>query len=289
MSLVTIDRERCKKDGLCVRICQKVFSQEAKDSVPRVAHEGSCNSCGHCVLVCPSGAIHQVDSPPENVHPVRTDLMPSYEQVREMIVTRRSIRTFQERPVEKEIIEKVIDAARFAPSLKNTQTTQFTVVQDKPLLHAIASTTAEWLGKVAKRLKNPLWRKLYMLRGETDIEQVLQWINQLDLMAEKMRRNVDLVLFGAPLLLLFHADETMRSADVNATLALHNATMLASSLGLGSFYTGYVVTACSHDRTIPRLIELPKKQRVYGGLALGYPAIKFSRWIDRKPAQVKWM
>ena len=108
-------------------------------------------------------------------------------------------------------------------------------------------------------------------------------------MAEKMRRNVDLVLFGAPLLLLFHADETMRSADVNATLALHNATMLASSLGLGSFYTGYVVTACSHDSTIPRLVELPRKQRVYGGLALGYPAIQFSRWIDRRPAQIRWL
>jgi nitroreductase len=108
-------------------------------------------------------------------------------------------------------------------------------------------------------------------------------------MAEKMRQNVDFVLFEAPVLLFFHADKTMRSADVNATLALHNATMVASSLGLGSFYTGYVVTACSHDRAIPRLIELPRKQRVYGGLALGYPAIQFSRWIDRRPAQVRWL
>ena len=289
MSLVTIDPERCKKDGLCVRICQKVFSQEAEGSVPVVAHAASCNSCGHCVLVCPSGAIRQIDCPSEIIHPVRADLMPSYEQVREMIVARRSIRTFQERPVEKEIIEKVIDGARFAPSLKNTQSTRFTVVQDKTLLHAIASSTAGWLGKVAKRLKNPLWRKLYTLRGERDVKQVQQWIEQLDLMAEKMNQNIDLVLFGAPLLMLFHADETMRSADVNATLALHNATMLASSLGLGSFYTGYVVTACSHDRAVPRLVDLPRKQKVYGGLALGYPGIRFSRWIDRRPAQIRWL
>ena len=289
MSLVTIDPERCKKDGLCARICQKVFSQEAEGSIPAVAHAASCNSCGHCVLVCPSGAIRQIDCPPEMVHPVRADLIPSYEQVRELIVARRSIRTFQERAVEKEIIEKVIDGARFAPSLKNTQSTRFTVVQDKTLLHAIASSTAEWLGKVANRLKNPLWRKLYTLRGEKDVKQALRWIEQLDLMAEKMSQNIDLVLFGAPLLVLFHADETMRSADVNATLALHNAMMLASSLGLGSFYTGYVVTACSHDRAVPRLLDLPRKQKVYGGLALGYPAIQFSRWIDRRPAQVRWL
>ena len=289
MPLVTIDRERCDKDGLCARICQKVFSQEAKGTIPSVAHEGSCNSCGHCVLVCPAGAISQADSPSEKVHSVRVDLLPSYDQMRELIVSRRSIRTFQERPVEKEIIQKVIDGARFAPSLKNSQSTRFTVIQDKALLHAIAASTASWLGKVAHRLKNPLWRKLYTLRGERDVKQIMRWVEQLDAMAKKMTKKVDLVLFDAPLLLLFHADETMRSADVNATLALQNATMIASCLGLGSFYTGYVVTACGHDRSIPRLIELPKGQRVYGGLALGYPAIRFSRWIDRNPAQVRWM
>lgn len=289
MSPVTIDPERCKKDGLCVRICQKVFSQEADGSIPVVAHAASCNSCGHCVLVCPSGAIRQIDCPSEIIHPVRADLMPSYEQVREMIVARRSIRTFQERTVEKEIIEKIIDGARFAPSAKNAQSTQFTVVQDKSLLHAIASSTAEWLHKIARRLRNPLWRKLYLLSGERDVEEITRWISQFERIAERMRKDIDLVLFEAPVLLLFHADKTIRLADVNATLALHNAMMLASSLGLGSFYTGYVVTACSHDRAVPRLVDLPRKQKVYGGLALGYPAIQFSRWIDRRPAQIKWL
>jgi len=289
MPLVTIDRERCNKDGLCARICQKVFAQETKGSIPSVAHEGSCNSCGHCVLVCPAGAVSQVDSPLENVHPTKADLLPSYDQVRELIVSRRSIRTFQEKPVEKESILKIIDGARFAPSLKNSQSTRFTVIQDRVLLNAIAASTAAWLGKVARRLKNPLWRKLYTLRGEKDVKQVMRWIEQLAVMAEKMDKNIDLVLFGAPLLLLFHADKTLRSADVNATLALHNATMIASSLGLGSFYTGYVMTALNHDRSIPRLIDLPRGQRVYGGLAVGYPSIRFSRWIDRKPPQIRWM
>jgi len=288
MPLVAIDPERCKRDGLCQRICQKVFSLEAEGGIPSVAHEESCNSCGHCVLVCPSGAVSQAHSPPEKIHEVRTDLLPSYEQVREMIVSRRSIRTFQERTVPRDIVEKVIEGARFAPSLKNSQSTRYIVIQDKTLLRAIASHTAQWLGKVAKRLKNPFWRKLYMLRGTKDIEQVRQWISQLDVMASKMRQGTDLVLFGAPLLLLFHADQTMRSADVNATLALHNATLVASSLGLGGFYTGYIVTACAHEPLLPRLVELPKGHSIYGGLALGYPAIRFKRWIDRECAQVTW-
>lgn len=289
MSIVVIDPERCRKDGLCASICQKVLSWEGKGSVPEVAHVGSCNSCGHCVLICPSGAIRQIDCPPEGIHPVQPNLMPSYEQVREMIVSRRSTRTFKKRPVEKEIVEKVIDGARFAPSAKNSQSTGFIVVQDKTLLSAIASSTAEWLGKAAKKLKNPVWRKLYLMRESQDAEAVARWVGQFELILEKMRRDIDLVLFEAPALLLFHADSTIRFANENANLALQNATFVASSLGLGNFYTGYVVLACNNDKTIPKLLELPGKHKIYAGLALGYPEITFSRWIDRNPANITWM
>jgi nitroreductase/NAD-dependent dihydropyrimidine dehydrogenase PreA subunit len=290
MPLVTIDPGRCRKDGLCVRICQKVFSQKTKDSVPEIVHEGSCNSCGHCVLICPSGAINQRDCSPEMTHPVQSDLLPSYEQVRELIISRRSTRVFQEKPLERDVIEKVIDGARFAPSTKNTQSTQFIVVCDKSLLRAISQTTAEWLGKIAGRLKNSVWRKLYLITGATkDEDEVKRWIVQFEDIAERMRENKDLVLHGAPALILFHADKRVRFANENANLAVQNATLIACSLGLGSFYTGYVLSACSHDRSMAKLLPLPDKHEVYGGLGLGYPGVHFSRWIERNPAKVTWL
>jgi nitroreductase/NAD-dependent dihydropyrimidine dehydrogenase PreA subunit len=290
MSLVTIDPELCRKDGLCVRVCQKVFSQKTKDSVPEVVHEESCNSCGHCVLICPSGAIRQRNCPPESIHRVQGGLIPSYEQVREMIVSRRSTRTFYERTVERDVIEKVIDGARFAPSTKNTQSTQFIVVRDRDLLRAIAQTTAEWLGKIAGRLKNPAWRKFYLLLGATKDEgEVKRWVIQFDDIAERMRGNIDLVLYHAPALILFHADKRIRFANENANLAVQNSTLTACSLGLGSFYTGYVVLAFNRDRTMAKLLPLPEKHRVYGGLALGYPGVRFSQWIERNPAKITWL
>jgi nitroreductase/NAD-dependent dihydropyrimidine dehydrogenase PreA subunit len=288
MSRVTIDPEKCRRDGLCISICEKVFSRTDKGSVPQAAREGACNSCGHCVLICPSGAIHQADCPSENVHPVTNELLPSYDQVREMIITRRSTRTFQGRPVGRETIEAVIEGARFAPSAKNSQSTRYLVVQDGSLLRAIASSAAEWLGKVAGRLKNPVWRALYMLAGEADGEEIKRYIEQFDHTARSMHEGRDMILFGAPALLLFYADKADRFGNVNANLALQNATMIASSLGLGSFYTGYVVTACGYEKKIPRLLGLSKRYKIYGGLALGYPKIRFAKWIDRNPAEITW-
>ena len=286
--LVTIDPELCRKDGLCVRVCRKVFSQERDGSAPVAAHEEFCNSCGHCVLVCPSGAIRLAGCTPEMVHPVESNLIPAYEQVREMVVSRRSTRSFSPRAVEREIIEKVIDGGRFAPSAKNTQSTRFIVVREKSLLTALAKETAQWLGKAALRLRNPLWRKLYLLRGARDAEEITRYIGQFEFIAASMREGRDLILFEAPVLLLFHADRAIRFAEANANLALQNATYIARSLGLGSFYTGYFVTACGHHKAIRQLIELPPGHRVYAGLALGYPLVEFSRWIDRNPPIVTW-
>ncbi len=288
MVAVAIDPEKCRKDGLCVGICEKVFSQDEKGAVPVVAREGACNACGHCVLICPSGAVRVTSCPPGATHPIRNDLMPSYDQVREMIVARRSTRTFEDRPVEREIIERIIEGGRFAPTAKNSQSTKYLVIQDPALLRSIASRTAEWLGKMGERLKNPLWRMLYRLAGEGDAGAIAQYIEQFDHTARSMREGKDLILFKAPALLLFYADKADRFGNVNANLALQNATMIAVSLGLGSFYTGYVVTGCGYEKTIFRLLDLPRRYKIYAGLALGYPTIRFTKWIDRNPAEIAW-
>ncbi len=288
MSIITIDPARCIKDGLCVRICEKVFAQDTPGSLPVVAREENCNSCGHCVLLCPSGAITHADCPPEKLHRVRAEILPPYEAVREMVVARRSIRTFQKRTVERDLIEKVLEGARFAPSAKNTQSTQFMVIQNKEILREIASATAKWLGKVARQLRNPVLRRLYLLRGEKSVDEVTRWIKQFEFIAERMKKGRDPILFGAPVLLLFHAHQATSFAEANANLAVQNAMVIASSLGLGTFYTGYIVAASGRDKTVRRLLGLIKNHSIYGGLALGYPEITFSKWIDRNPAMITW-
>lgn len=288
MAVITIDPKKCRKDGLCAVVCQKVFVRETAGDTPKVARPELCHSCGHCVLICPAGAIRHEEHPPGLVHEVRTHVLPSYDQVLEMMRTRRSTRTFFDRQVEKEVIEKVIDAARYAPSAKNSQSTRYMVIQDRDLLRAISLTTAEWLGRVARQLRNPAARAFYRLKGEGDVEEISRWITQFDLILQKTREGRDMVLFGAPALILFHADRFVRLADVNANLALQNATLAASSLGLGSFYTGYVLLACTRERRVSKLLGLPKGHRVYGGLALGYPAVVFSRWVERLQPVIAW-
>jgi nitroreductase/NAD-dependent dihydropyrimidine dehydrogenase PreA subunit len=286
---IRIDDAVCIKDGLCTRICPKVFTQEREDAVPVVARPEFCNGCGHCLLICPADAIHHGTIPPERIRPLPEDTLPSFSQIEAMLRTRRSIRNFSRQPVAKDLVEKVIDCARFAPSAKNTQSTHFTVVEDPGILKEVASRTAQWLGRSAAKLRNPIVRKIFILRGLTTGEEIERWIGQFELTARNMTKGIDTILYNAPVLILFHAGKHIRFAEANANLAEHNAALAAHALGLGSFYTGYVVSACMRSREIPDLLRIPRGNKVFAGMTLGHVGIGFSRWIERDPARVDWI
>lgn len=56
----------------------------------------------------------------------------------EALKTRCSIRSYEDRPVPRELIEQVIDTARFAPSGRDTQPWEFVVVTDAAARKRIA-------------------------------------------------------------------------------------------------------------------------------------------------------
>ncbi|MEM2897025.1 MAG: nitroreductase family protein [Candidatus Bathyarchaeia archaeon] len=58
----------------------------------------------------------------------------------EAIKKRRSIRNYKPDPIPDEFIEKVIDAARWAPSAHNAQPWEFIIIKDKELLRRLSKT-----------------------------------------------------------------------------------------------------------------------------------------------------
>lgn len=60
------------------------------------------------------------------------------EQVMELIKSRRSVRKFSDKPVEREDIDKILEAGRWAPSGTNNQPWRFVVVEDQALKDKIA-------------------------------------------------------------------------------------------------------------------------------------------------------
>jgi len=60
-------------------------------------------------------------------------------ELSQAIKGRHSVRRFEEKPIAHEVIEEIVDLARFAPSWKNTQIARYIIVEDREKIEALAS------------------------------------------------------------------------------------------------------------------------------------------------------
>lgn len=70
----------------------------------------------------------------------------------EIIIARRSVRRFQQKPIPRHILEKMVNAARLAPSGANLQPLRYVIINEKSLCNKIFETT-KWAGYL-----KPAWR-----------------------------------------------------------------------------------------------------------------------------------
>lgn len=100
--------------------------------------------------------------------------------VYELILKRRTIRRFQQKPIPFEILRKLVNAARVAPSASNLQPIQYLVIDDKNLLPEVFATL-KWAGYIAPRGTPP--------EGEGPTAYIVVLVNR-EIRAPKYQRDV---------------------------------------------------------------------------------------------------
>jgi len=289
MPKIVVEPARCRRCGACAHECPaEVFTLPKDGAAPRAERPERCIACGHCVALCTREAIRHADFPPGSVRRIDRDLLPGPDALMELFRVRRSARVFLDRPVPRELLEKVIEAGRLAPTAHNDQGTGYIVVQDAAELRHIAEKTAAFLGETARQLRSPVKRFIATFLMRRKIKSALMMLDSFEAVAAAAREGGDKVLRGAPCVLLFHADPGLAYPDKSAQLAVQNASLMCEALGLTCFYTGYVVGACDSGLKFKVLENMPKGHRVYAGLAIGWPKYTFQQWPDRKTAAVQW-
>jgi nitroreductase/NAD-dependent dihydropyrimidine dehydrogenase PreA subunit len=291
MLAIAVDMDVCRRCGTCTLACPRgVFAQEEKGTVPKITSLEMCFGCGQCVAVCPQGAVSHSGYPEGAVTPIVFDQIPTYDQVLELIRSRRSKRVFRDKAVGRSTIEQVLEAARFAPSEHNVQGTEFVVIQDKGIIDEIATLAARYYEGLARRLRNPVGRLAFrVMLGQRSFDAVLEMLPEMEGVVSLFDRGVDYILRAPPVLILFCADTAGGFPSVNANVSLMNAMLAAESLGLGCYYAGFVLRACRRSDTIAKLVSLPETHGIYGVLAMGHPRVKFRKWPERKAAKVTWI
>ena len=192
----------------------------------------------------------------------------SFEQCAQLIKSRRSIRAYQDKPVSREDITRLIDTARYAPTGGNSQGVQWLVFDDKEQLRRFSEIGSEWMRLAAKSSPDAGARLANIIK--------LQDAGR------------DGFLRGAPVLIIAFAEKGNPGAAGNCSIALGYFDLAASSMGLGCCWAGFFMFAAASFPPMVKAIGLPERHQLYGAMTLGYPKYHYQRVPVRKPARIIW-
>jgi nitroreductase/NAD-dependent dihydropyrimidine dehydrogenase PreA subunit len=272
MGLLIVDESKCKKDGLCARECPTaIIHQKEGQSYPKLAPgaEPFCLRCGHCVAVCPHGALSHAEVALASCPPIRKEWVIGEEQAVQFLRSRRSIRFFKDRPVEKETIQRLIETARYAPTASNAQPLQWQVFTDGERIRELAGSTVEWMRTLLK--ESPGAAPPY-----------------LPLLVSAWEAGYDAVLRGAPALVVASAPREARSGMVDVTLALSYLELAAASAGLGTCWAGLLQGAMLSSPALKQAVGVPEGHPHHYPLMLGYPRARYFRLPERRSPRITW-
>ena len=168
------------------------------------------------------------------------------------LLTRRSVRKYQDRKSPRQELEEIIKAAQYAPSAHNKQPWEFLVIEDRQTLSSLRSVQ-RWTS-FAKDASCAI-----IVCGNTE---------------QTFSRDKD--------------GEKWDYADIDCSLAAQNLMLAAHSKGIGSCFCGASPMPLVVDG-LRKLLDLPQHIRPVAIIIMGYPDEQPSQPADRyNPAKIHW-
>ena len=192
----------------------------------------------------------------------------------EALVKRRSVRAYRDKPVEREKMEAILDAARHAPSGANTQPWQVAVVtgESKLLLQdRIESAYRSGIEAHADYQYYPLqWHEPYKSRR---VQCGLLLYQALKIGREDRERRNDQWAanyrsFDAPVMLLFFIDSHMQAGSyIDTGMFIQSVMLAAVDLGLA---TCPQAALAEYPDIVRSVLGYDEDKTLLCGMALGY-------------------
>lgn len=168
---------------------------------------------------------------------------------RELIMKRRSVRDYEDRPVPLSVIREIITDACEAPSAGNRQPWAFIVIANRETMKRLSDESKKNLLQDMKEIRSPLLRLYRPVLKNKDFN----------------------VFYNAPCLVYITGPGDVHSVYADCSLAAAYFMFSASSKGLGTCW----IDLGSHikDPALCREIGLPENHRIVAPIVIGYPGI----------------
>ncbi len=290
---IQINSDTCNGCGLCVSVCNDacLIIENGKARESQAPFFG-CYACGHCMAICPSGAIEifgREISPKDIFELPAKDQSPSYDQLLALLQHRRSTRAFRDNPVEADVIEKILVASKTAPMGLPPSDVHVLVLSGTEKTRAFAEAFSRYLKRMKfmtsrffLALMRPFW-------GKENDEVFKGFVGPLfKVYTDEMDRGNNHITYDAPLAMYFYGSPYSDPADpiVAATYAM----ITAETLGLGSCMLGGIHPLIQRGRKArlfreKHQIKCKSKEGIF--VVFGYPKTYYRKGIKRTFASIQ--
>lgn len=292
---IIIDEAKCNGCGLCESVCKDydLVMREGKVTLSDTPAFG-CIGCGHCMAICPTGAIEihgRTLSPDDMFDLPEHDSTADYNQLMALLQRRRSVREFLDKPVDAEMIDKILNAALTSPMGLPPSDVNVMILDSREKSRAFVKDFCDYLLTVKWLVSD--WF-LFLMRpfwGKAGDEMFRGFVKPLfSKYPDSMKEGINVVTYDAPLCIYFYGSKYSDPADsiVAATVAMY----AAESLGLGTCMLGAIHPMIQNGKRARALREkygIKNTSREGLFVIFGYPAVKYRKGIRRSFASVTTM
>lgn len=274
MNPFTVDTSLCRKDAICARVCPiQIIDAKVGEFPSMSAHKARvCIGCGQCMAFCPANACSAPGMRAQDNQPLRRQLMPSAEQFEELVFSRRSVRTFKDKPVPRDLLTRILDVARFAPTAKNSQQLRWVVLESCEKTAKLAALVIDWM------------RKLPQVDPETARAA------HAESLVRTWEAGYDVICRNAPQLVLIVAPKG-HWGPADAAIAAAYLELVAHAHHVGCCWGGYVTFALGHPEAhdLHAFAGLQEHEQVYAAQMMGFPMLAPHFRPPRKALDVSWL
>jgi nitroreductase/Pyruvate/2-oxoacid:ferredoxin oxidoreductase delta subunit len=259
-----VDKEKCNGCKLCASDCPVLIINN-KTEFPEIKEgkEENCLECQHCLAICPHGAISILGKKPEDSIPIESK-QPETEELSNLMRTRRSVRKFKADEIEKETIYSLLQSATYAPTAKNENSVQFTVVDNREDMN---------------KFREMAYNAVKIAREEGKLLDKDAHVGNFQNLWET--KNIDVVFRNAPHLVITTAPKNGSTPLTDSVIAMTYFELLANSNGIGTLWNGFFHTMSKYiSQEQLSAIGIPEDHVITSILSFGKSAVKYARSIQ---------
>ena len=191
----------------------------------------------------------------------------------ESIITRRSTRKYLDKEVSQELLEKIIETGRYAPSGGNSQSNHFLVIQNKQIIDHLVKMVERAFSQM--EITENMYRSLHSINLS--------------------KKGGYVFCYNAPVLIIVANKKDYGNNQADCALALENMMLEANELDLGSCYINQLKWLNEDQKILSYLqsLGMNEDERVYGSLIVGYldtnDGKPLRKALPRKGNEVTWL